>query len=319
MIQFDEKHPEFKGFTEFYNRELLPKLIEKEFHRKKAVGQIRRYSVALAVIVLAVAAFFVIRTGKPFIGIFGLFFGLVGYFGLRQHFLKDIKNQTKNHLAAGICRFIGWTFSEQVIQPPNLTPMIDNGLLPKRYDRVTFEDEMRGEAHDADFVAVECHMEREDRDSDGDTRWVTVLRGSLMALDFHREFLGRTVVLRDKGFFNRKKKSGMKRVGLADPKFEKIFEAYGTDQVEARYLLTPTFMQRLVDLEDSVDGKKIRFAFLGGMLLIAVETPNRFEAGSMRVSLTDPKRTQDILDEVSAVYNVVDGVMKPQSRPSFNA
>jgi len=40
----------------------------------------------------------------------------------------------------------------------------------------------------------------------------------------------------------------MKRVGLVDPVFEKIFEAYGTDQVEARYLLTPTFMQRLVRL-----------------------------------------------------------------------
>ena len=62
--------------------------------------------------------------------------------------------------------------------------------------------------------------------------------------------------------------------------FSKIFEAYGTDQVETRYLLTPTFMQRLVDLEQSVDGKKIRFAFTGGQLLIAVETENRYEAGS---------------------------------------
>jgi len=30
--------------------------------------------------------------------------------------------------------------------------------------------------------------------------------------------------------------------------------------------------------------------------------------------LTTPERTQKILDEVGAVYDVVDGVMKPQGR-----
>jgi len=234
-------------------------------------------------------------------------------FGVRNYFTRTVKAETKSHLVGGICQFIGWEFNHDVDEPPVLDPLIDNGLLPKRFHRVKFEDRMNGNAHGADFEAVEAHMERRDRDSKGRERWVTVFRGSLMAIDFHREFLGRTVVLRDKGIFNAKKKSGMKRVGLVDPIFEKIFEAYGTDQVEARYLLTPDFMQRLVDLETSVDGKKIRFGFIQGLLLIAVETPNRFEAGSMFKPLTDTTRTQKILNEIGAIFDVVDGVMKPQS------
>jgi hypothetical protein len=133
-------------------------------------------------------------------------------------------------------------------------------------------------------------------------------------IDFDKSFLGKTVVLRDKGMFNRKAKGEMKRVGLVDPIFEKIFEAYGTDQVEARYLLTPDFMQRLVDLEESVDGRKIRFGFVDKQLLIAVETSNRYEAGSMLKPLAAATRMQTILDEIGAIYDVIDGVLKPLPR-----
>ncbi len=316
MVQFSEIYPEFKGFTAYYNRELLPALQEKELDRLAAYKKIKTYMPPVILGILTVGAIGFSMTKHPMFPIMALFGSGIAYTGIRAKFLKDVKTRTKNHLVAGVCKFIGWEFAENLFEPPELGPLIENGLLPKRHDRVAFEDKMWGIAHGADFEALECHMEREDRDSDGDTKWVTVFRGSLMAIDFHRKFLGKTVVLRDKGIFNSKKKSDMKRVGLVDPKFEKIFEAYGTDQVEARYLLTPDFMQRLVDLEHAVDGKNIRFAFIEDLLLIAVETPNRFEAGSMRVPITDPKRTQDILDEVSAVYAVVDGLMKP---PRTNA
>ena len=211
-----------------------------------------------------------------------------------------------------ICQFLGWSFSEVVEESAHLEVCKSLGLLPKGYDRVQFEDGVKGEAHGAAFEFYEAHLEDRQKTKNGE-RWVTLFRGQILALSFNRKFLGQTVVLRDKGLFNVKKKGAMKRVGLVDPVFEKIFEAYSTDQVESRYLLDPAFMQKLVDLERSVDGKKIRFGFIDGQLLIVVETPNRFEAGSMLKPLTTPDRTQKILDEVGAVYDIVDGVMKPRS------
>lgn len=243
----------------------------------------------------------------PFFVVIGSVFGAFAY---GQHVLSDVRKNTKNHIVANVCKFIGWEFSETVASPPDLQPLVDNFLLPKKFHRVNFEDKMTGNVHGADFEALECHMERK-VETDKGTKWKTVFRGSVMVMDFHREFLGRTVVLRDKGFFNTKSKGDMKRVGLVDPVFEKAFEAYSTDQVESRYLLTPDFMQKLVDLETSVDGNNIRFAFLNELLLVVVETPNRFEAGSMFKPLIDTARTQKILDEVGAVINVVDGVIAP--------
>lgn len=314
MIQFDETRPEFKGFTDYYRRELEPVLFEAEGARVEAVKKFKLAACVIGLVATGLAALIILKAESVIPAIFAVGFGVVATFGAFHYFLNDVKAQTKMTLVAGICHYVGWSFTEEVEASPDLEVLKDNGLLPRRYHRAAFEDEMSGNAHGADFRAVEAHLERKDTDSDGDTKWVTVFRGSLMEIDFHRKFLGKTVVLRDAGFFNRKKKAGMKRVGLVDPIFEDIFEAYGTDQVEARYLLTPTFMQRLVDLETSVEGKRIRFGFIDGRLLIAVETPNRFEAGSMLKPLTDTERTKKILSEIDAVFGVVDGLMKPQSR-----
>ena len=179
------------------------------------------------------------------------------------------------------------------------------GVEGYRSNKIKLEDEISGEAHGAIFNSIEVKLTRKS----GKNR-VIDFRGQLMSITFPRKFLGRTIVLRDKGFLQGKKKGDMKRVGLVDPVFEKIFEAYGTDQVEARYLLTPVFMQTLVDLERSIGGKNIRFGFDQNKLFIAVETPNQFEAGSMLEPLTDPARTQKILDEIGAVYDVVDVVSR---------
>ena len=79
----------------------------------------------------------------------------------------------------------------------------------------------------------------------------------------------------------------MKRIDLVDPAFEKIFEAYGTDQVEGRVILDPALMQCMINLERAVSGKNIHFGFDRDTLFIAVETKDQFEAGSMWT----PRRT----------------------------
>ena len=224
-----------------------------------------------------------------------------------SHMMRDIRSNTKQNIVGGMCRFLGWTFTETIEEPANFEYFTYLDLITTNYTRSHFEDLIAGEAHGAGFQFYEAHLEK--REGSGKNRkWVTKFRGQVLALTFDQKFLGKTIVLRDKGMFNRKQRADMKRVGLVDPVFEKIFEAYGTDQVEARYLLTPTFMQRLVDLERSVDGKNIRFGFIGGQLLIAIETENRYEPGSMFKPLIETSRTQKILDEIGAIYDVIDGV-----------
>ncbi|NNC36595.1 MAG: DUF3137 domain-containing protein [Hyphomonadaceae bacterium] len=310
LSQFSENRPEFKGFNSFYYDNIFPHLLASERHREAAVKKAKTIGAGIAVVGLVAAIGLYIKTQSVQFPIFALVGSGIGAFATGAHLLKNIKRDTKKVLMTNMTNFVGWTYNLIPTRPPILDVWRNIELIPK-YDRSSFEDEMMGNAHGADFVFCETHLEREKHDSDGDKKWVTVFRGLMFEIDFHMEFLGKTIVLRDAGIFNRKKRKDMKRVGLVDPKFEKIFEAYGTDQVEARYLLTPDFMQRLVDLESRFEGKKTRFGFLNGKLYIAIEAPNQFEAGSMFKPLTETERTQKILDEIGAIFDLVDGVLKP--------
>ncbi len=313
MEYFSEDRPEFSGFNTFYDSTIYPYLLEKEQGRIERVDKGKKYGVITAGSFALLAFFLSYRFHHfPAAGIIALA-GIVGGFGVSYAMLSEIRGETKKFLMESICGFLGWDFQEDGFEPPNLKLHKANKLLPS-WDRVNFEDKMSGTVNGAEFTFCEAHLEKESRDSKGRQQWSTVFRGILMEVDFHRAFLGRTVVLRDAGIFNFKKKAGMKKVGLASPKFEKIFEAYSTDQVESRYLLTPVFMQKLVDLETSVSGKKIRFGFLEDKLHIAVEAPDQFEAGSMYKPLTDTERTRKIMNEISAVFDVITGVGKDKRR-----
>lgn len=309
MHQFNEHHPEFKGFSAFYNAEILPHLERDEIVRLNAIGKIKKFVplIGLATLIFLGLAFYyrLEFTAYPLICALG---GIGAYFAA-QSFLKDVRTGTKENIVGSVCKFLGFSFQSKMSESWQLVEFLELGLVTKNFTRSSFEDKISGKAHGAEFILHEAHLER--REGSGKNRkWVTKFRGQLLRIQFNKKFLGRTVVLRDKGWLQRKKKNDMKRVGLVDPAFEKTFEAYGTDQVEARYLLTPTFMQRLVDLENSVEGKNIRFAFTGGQLLIAIETGNRYEPGSMFEPLINPARTQNILDEIGAIFDVIDGVLK---------
>lgn len=315
MHQFNEYHPEFRGFSAFYEAEILPGLKRDELSRLDAISKIKKNLIGIAVVTLAALALFIYQS-RPFVTyIFILAIGGIGAAGSAKYVMRDVRSGTKENIVGNVCRFLGLEFQSEVFASPRLSQFIGLGLLTHSYDRSKFEDQISGLAHGARFLIHEAHLEK--REGTGKNRkWVTKFRGQLMFIQFDQKFFGRTVVLRDKGWLQGKKKGDMKRVGLVDPVFEDIFEAYGTDQVEARYLLTPTFMQRLVDLEHSVDGGNIRFGFDDGHLFIAVETGNRYEPGSMFEPLTETQRTQKILDEIGAIYDVIDGVMKRPARRS---
>jgi len=311
---FDETRPEFKGFNSFYIKTLLPFLETKERERITRVAKAKKTGAILGVLGLAVSVFAFTRAG--IVGVILAAISIIAGFATPHIMLSKLKGETKQFLMENICGFLGWTFQTKDFENPELGIWQDNKLLP-RYDRVSFEDQMQGASHGADFSFCEAKLETRHTDKDGKTEWRTTFAGIILHIDFHMKFLGRTVVLRDAGIFNRKKKAGMKRVGLVDPKFEKLFEAYGTDQVEARYLLTPTFMQRLVDLENMVGGKKIRFGFMDGKLYIALEAPNQFEAGSMFKPLIETERTEKILGEIGSILDIIDGVIKPLKKRNY--
>ncbi len=83
-----------------------------------------------------------------------------------------------------------------------------------------------------------------------------IVRSLLLRVDSAKNFTSETYVhpVREANMINEYKTEPGGRepemVHLEDPRFDGVFTVYSTDQVEARYLLTPTFMERLADLPE---------------------------------------------------------------------
>lgn len=304
-----------ENFEAMYAARIAPELANREAARKEAV---RRHNLALGVgLAVSVVALIIGNMRQAESGALVLFGGapiaaawFYGRWELRK-VAKDVKTVLMNAIAA----HAGLRFSEAVPTPPAFDTFMQRRLLP-RYTRKTFEDLIEGERAGCAFQLYEAHLQ-ERRQSGRSSTMVTVFRGQLVRIAFPTAFHGTTVVLRDAGMFNFAKGAGsdLKRVGLVDPVFEKAFEVFGSDQVEARYLLTPTFMERLLELERELEGSKLRAAFTGGDLLIAVEGGDMFEAGSMFETLHDPERARRIMGEIETIHGMIDALLAPRPAP----
>jgi hypothetical protein len=111
---------------------------------------------------------------------------------------------------------------------------------------------------------------------------------------------GETVIVPDKKIFNFWKPSGdMERVRIeGDEPFEKKFEVYSTNPLEARELLFDSaFRARLLELRK--DGRV--FVYAGPEeALVAATGKDRFEPGSMLRSRPGEERVKLMFDDVCA-------------------
>ena len=189
-------------------------------------------------------------------------------------------------------------------QPP--TPafnVLNNAKLLPGHSRRKFEDMIAGERAGAKFVLVEARLETGGKNS------TTVFQGILVHVEYPERFLGRTVMARS-GWWKRGRNSGdLKRVDLISKELEDAFTVYSTDQVEARALLSPDRMERLIALERHFSGGKLRGVFEGGHMTLALEADDQFEAGSIFQTLVDSRRYASALVELGLVCDLIDGFL----------
>lgn len=141
---------------------------------------------------------------------------------------------------------------------------------------------------------------------------IEVFHGVLILLDMNKNFSGQTVVLQDKGFLNVFSKvnrdlKDLSNVKLEDSVFEKEFEVFSSDQIEARYLLTTAFMERMLKLRAAYHADKIEFSFLNNQLFIALET-NRdmFEPTSLFKTCLNKKLVEEAYLQIVSIFAIID-------------
>lgn len=305
MLKPPSDRPLYAKFLAYYEAEIAPWLAEREACRRRAV---ERFVAAVGVGAVAAAAVFVLQ---PFAGAsteLG-FLTLMGCGALGFFLLDRTRTEITHGLLERIARHLGFTYSGDPGRPAHYDQYRRLKLLPG-HNREKFEDQVSGKYAGAGFTLSEAHLQVKSSGKRSSTR--TVFHGQLIAVDYPRRFRGSTVVQRDMGAFNTLSRPAkeFQRVGLSSPEFEKAFEAWSTDQVEAHDLLDPLVLERFQELERLFNGKKLRAAFDEGKLLIAMETGDRLTIGTMFQPIEGHGRVERILKELDIVFDLIDVLVK---------
>ncbi len=218
----------------------------------------------------------------------GFFTGLGG-FGIAELVKRPMIDKLKGGINGTIAKALGLEYAVNC-EPGQTFEWAKQFDLVPSHDNAHFQDLWWGVISGQPFTLHEAKL-TEERGSGKSRRTVTVFEGQIMSIGFNRRFLGTTVIEPDgerRKFFVGGEKDratiggvDVARIDLTDPRFEQRFTVWSNDQVEARYIVHPEYMERLIGIETAFAGQDIRALFHEGDLLITVKTGDLFESGSL--------------------------------------
>lgn len=98
----------------------------------------------------------------------------------------------------------------------------------------------------------------------------------------------------------------LQKITLEDVSFGKNYQIYSDNQIEARVLLTPAFMEKLNNLKKCFKNKRIDVSFFGNHAVFAIHTwQNLFESYSLFRKVTNLKTYAKFYDEIKSIHDMI--------------
>jgi len=279
-----------KDFKSFYETTLLSSLTKLEQERK----QLAR--IAILYLLMAAGLLIISHFVNWFTLIAWIVIAILAYLFWKNHYHKmgALNIRYKEEVIRKLVKFI-----EQSLEYSPTKGLPSNEYHRSRFfdrlvDRYRSEDLVSGTLGKTSIQFAEVHTEWKQEFKDKDnieiklTFWRTIFRGMYFVIDFNKKFEGRTMVLPYTGtkWFNSSEHGEL--IKLENPDFNKVFTVYGTDQIEARYILSTSLMQRILDLRNKTGN--IYLCFADSLVYIALPlSRNLFEA-HLFISFLDYKR-----------------------------
>ncbi len=137
-----------------------------------------------------------------------------------------------------------------------------------------------------------------------------VFRGMAIFIDIRKKrFLGKTVICpyRKELFLELDHHKGLKRIKFSARDFEKVFNVFGSDQVEAHYLVDPAMMEHLMHLRETCDERGLAASFYDNKVLIMMSgSHNHFEPADLEIPATDPRSILSMKKEIGEILSLID-------------
>jgi hypothetical protein len=297
-----------KEFETYCYDKILPAVEPLENDRTKLV---KKVSIAIVLEIIVGIVLLIILVGMEVdIRVFILYIGLCIII-IKGMCMKYTENY-KDTVIKLIVRFFGENLVYYKDRHINRNEF-DSSELFGRYNRYYGDDYVEGLIPDEEYIESTGKLKgTKIRFSELDVKLVTgsgknrstktVFKGMFYVADFNKYFKTYTKVIPDyrKSWFKRKT-----RVKLEDVEFEKLFEVYSEDQIEARYILSTSLMRRIVEYKRKT-GHEIYIAFNNNKIFVAVRIARDLFEPRIFTTLYDIKPLYSYYNDLMMVISIVD-------------
>ena len=286
-----------KEFQEAFFKKISPGLSKYESERLRQFGYTRAVKIAALIIILVL----VFLTKQIDIGLILFICCIAGAvcFGLKKKFENEIKQKIMPY----VCKCLGdlkWKYAQCSFEQL----LCKSGIID-RYNRVSYDDSFTGIYKDINYEICETSFYyKTGTGNNSSTR--TVFKGVMIKLDMNKSFTGNTVIRPDT-LKHASPAANLKHTTLEDVVFEKKFDVFTDDEVEARYLITPSFMERLNNMKTAFSADRVSCAFYDKYLLVGLHTSkDLFSICSLKEPVNDGKQFFTMFEEILSIIKLID-------------
>lgn len=308
---------EYLDFDTYYNEHLEPVLVDFEQERRRVNKKITLASVFSLLAATAICIPLLLN-GLAVFGVIVLVICIAVPVVVGGNARKAYSVSFKNNVIGRIATFVDESIQYEPAGCVSSGEYHASRIFKQGVDRYNGEDLFIGRHGKTDFRFSEIHSEykTESTDSKGNrtTSWHTIFEGVFFIADFHKEFHGLTVILPDNAektfgrlgqMFQKTFKHSGELIKLEDPAFEKEFVVYGSDQIEARYILSHSMMQRILDFKKKTRSK-MHLSFHHSNVYLAISSArDRFEPRLMR-SVLDRELCREYMEDLLFSIDIID-------------
>jgi len=300
---------------QLYESDLKPALEAIEGRRKSILI---KYTISIiGMLASFMAAFFL---AEKYIFVFYL--AIAAIIGLMAFLFLVVKKEQKEYRAIykrdvvkAIVKLINpdWQYDSEGRISSN--DYRNSQLFAKSWDKYEGDDLVSGVIEKTDFQFSELHTQyktiKTDSEGKREEDWHTIFKGLFAHADFNKEIKGRTFILPESASKSFSKYGDdissageTKLVKLENPEFEKAFKVYSTDQIESRYILTPTMMESIVNIYKKYK-RRVYFSFIGSRVYVAMSfNKDLFEPRIMKSGVRFEDMEQ-MNDQFSLIQSII--------------
>ena len=308
----------FSEIIDYYYKELYP--VVKELDKKREEVKKRTFWIFGAIFLVVTLGLLVYIKNSSQVDytnlavLYGVFIFTIYKFVLKFT-SKDYVGEFKQRVIRPLVEFIepSLRYTPNAHIPLHL--FTKSKIIKSRIDRYSGNDYVAGHVDGVKIEFSDVHAQKKHTDSKGRTHYETLFQGMFLRAEFPKYFSGRTVVLPDSaekmfGSFLGKMLqsynfSRAELIKMDNPEFEKHFVVYGTDQIEARYILSHSMMERIVTFRKKV-GHEISLSFVGGEMFIAVHYDKDTLEPAIYSSLLDYKIAREYIETLFFAMGIVE-------------